>query len=81
MYSMTVNNDFFDRLEALRSERQADMQGTYLGTMRSDYPDFPVPEVRPQDMKIEQALGAVICGDCAQVFPCAHGDGRKTKGN
>lgn len=26
-------------------------------------------------------IGSTICGDCAKVFPCQHGDGSKTFGN
>jgi hypothetical protein len=78
---MIDNNDISKKLEILRDERTADLQGTYFGTMPSDYPGFKVPEVRPQDMKIQQAIGKAICADCAQVFPCAHGDGKKTFGN
>jgi hypothetical protein len=77
---MTANDDLFDRLETLRSERDADWQGTYPGTMRSDHPDFPVPEVRPQDMRIEQTVGRLICGDCGYVVPCSHHDGTKPIG-
>ena len=35
---------------------------------------------RPQNLRVAEAAGRILCGDCAQVFPCAHGDGIKTKG-
>ena len=30
---------------------------------------------------VAKVAGSVICGDCGQVMPCAHGDGTNTFGN
>lgn len=36
---------------------------------------------RPQNMKIAEVSGKIVCGDCAQVLPCEHGTGKRTIGN
>lgn len=45
-----------------------------------------IEQATPQVAKVAEAIGAVTCGDCGQVIPCAHAGITKsgrgyTKGN
>lgn len=52
-----------------------------LGFSSSEEVQNLIENLNPRQEKAAIAVGRVVCGDCAQVMPCPHGDGKRTFGH